>query len=205
MAEALTEERHESWTERLRRAALLALFALVLLIPKTLGLRRRPGVWNALRTVVALVGAALVVVPMAPASSPMAAVIGLALFLLALLATPAKQEESVDERARELGALVVVNGGRLQVPGIEPVAARLFVAPERVHVLDSELQPLLEIRFVHVSSVRAEEAPPGWKLRVEWVDSAAEFFYDGFFAEHLARVAERTLLSQIHREFPILN
>jgi hypothetical protein len=205
MAEALTEERHEGWPERLRRAALLALFALVLLIPKTLGLRRRPRVWNALRTAVALAGAALVVVPMALASSPMAAVIGLALFLLALLATPEKQEQSVDARARELGALVVVNGGRLHVPGGEPMAARLFVAPEHVCVFDPELQPLLEIPFAHVASVRAEEAPPGWKLRVEWVDSVAEFFYDGFFAEHLARVAERTLLSQIHRELPVLD
>ena len=204
MAEKHTEERRAGWPQRLRRAALFVLFALVLLIPKTLGLRRQPQVWNALRTAVALLGAALVVVPMAFASSWVAAMIGLALFLLALLAAPAKPKKSVDERARELGALVVVNGGRFHPPAAEPVPTRLFVARERLYALDRELQPLLEIAFATVSSVRAQPAAEGWKLRVEWDHSTAEFFYEGFFAEHLARVAESTLLSQLRRELPVL-
>lgn len=200
-----THKRRESWPERLQRAGLLALFALVLLIPKTLGLRRRRRVWNALRTAVALLGAALVVVPTTPTTSPVAAGIGLALFLLALLATPAKPEKSVDERARKLGALVVVNGGKLFLPGGEPVPTRLFIAPDRVAVLDPDLEALLDIAFCQVSSIRAEQAPEGWKLCVEWDTSTTEFFYDGFFAEHLARVAENTLRSQLRRELPILN
>ncbi len=204
MAGKHTEKPRQGWPPRLRRAALFILFALVLLIPKTLGLRRQPQVWNALRTAVALLGAALVVVPMALTSSWVAAVIGLALFLLALLATPAKPEQSVDERARELGALVVVNGGRFCPPAGDPVPAQLFVARERLYALSPELQPLLEIAFADVSSVRAQPAAEGWKLRVEWDYSTAEFLYDGFFAEHLVRVAESTLLSQLRRELPVL-
>ena len=200
-----SQKRRESWPERLQRAGLLTLFAFVLLVPKALGLRRRPRVWNALRTAVALLGVALVIVPTTPTTSPVAAAIGLALFLSALLATPAKPEKSVDERARKLGALVVVNGGKLFLPGGEPVPTRLLVAPDRVAVLDADLEALLDIAFCQVSSIRAEQAPKGWKLRVEWDSSTTEFFYDGFFAEHLARVAENTLLSQIRRELPILN
>jgi hypothetical protein len=204
MAEERTEIRREGWPQRCRRAALFVLFALVLLIPKTLGLRRRPRIWNAIRVGLALIGAALVVAPMGGAWSWFAAPIGLALFFVALLATPAKQQKSLDEQARELGALVVVNGGRFQRAGDGRVPARLYVAPERVFALDLQHVPLVEIPLGAVSSVRAEEAGDGWKLRVVWDQTAAEFSYDGFFAEHLARVAENTLRSLLQRELPVL-
>ncbi len=196
--------RRKGWPQRGRRAALFVLFALVLLIPKTLGLRRRPRAWKAIRVGLALIGATLVVAPMGGAWSWLAAPIGLALFFVALLAAPAKHGKSVDEQARELGTLVVVNGGWFQRAGDGRVAARLFVAPERVVALDFQHVPLVEIPLGAVSSVRAEEAADGWKLRVVWDGTAAEFSYDGFFAEHLARVAENTLRSLLQRELPVL-
>ena len=67
MAEPRIEPSQRSWPQRLRQATLMVLFALVLLIPKTLGLRRQPRVWNLLRTAVGLLDIALVVVPMAHA------------------------------------------------------------------------------------------------------------------------------------------
>ncbi len=204
MPDERTEERREGWPQRVRRAALFVLFALVLLIPKTLGLRRRPRTWKAIRAVVALLGALLVAVPTGNSWSWITAAIGLALFLAALLVPAARPEKSVDELARELGALVVVNGGRFREPAGGAVPAQLFVAAERVIALDARHTALAEIPLRVVSSVRAEEAADGWKLRVEWGHSTAEFTYDGFFAEHLARVAEDTLRSQLRRELPVL-
>lgn len=142
---------------QLKRAALFVLFALALLIPKTLGLfkRLRPG-------------------------------------------RPAKP---VDEQARELGALVVLNGGWFQ-----GARARLFVGPGRVHVLDFKHRPLAEIPLSKVSSVRLEENQArGWRLMVEWSQDRAEFHYGGFFAEHLAEVAATTLRNQMRRQLPVIS
>jgi len=73
------------WLQHVRRAGLYVLFALVLLIPKTLSLRRQPRAWNTLRAVVALLGAGLIVVPLGISANWFAAVIGLLLFVAALL------------------------------------------------------------------------------------------------------------------------
>jgi hypothetical protein len=194
----------DSWPKRLRRTALFALFALVLLIPKALGLRRRFRVWNVMRVGVALLGTILVVAPASGASGRWIAVLGLTLFLLALLVPPSKKGKSVDDQARELGALVVVNGGVFRTADGQGVPARLFVAPERVVALDRAHHPLLEIPLGNVKAVRAEESNGGWRLCVQWSDASAEFSYQGIFAEHLARVAETTLRNLLHRELPVL-
>ena len=187
--------------QRLRRAALFVLFSLVLLIPKGLALRRRPRWWNLLRFAVALIGIFLLADQGASTSQLL---LGLSLLLLALFVRPARGKRSVDEQARELGALVVLNGGRFSRAGKPPRPVRLFLAPEALHVLDLEHQPLLEIPVGSISSVRAEPTVGGWRLRVSSEESPQEFYYDGFFAEHLARIAETTLRSQLHRELPIV-
>ncbi len=201
--------KQESWPDRARQAALLFLFAFVLLIPKMLSLRHSQQAWNAVRVFVALVGAALVVVPLGWTSSWIVAVVGLVIFLLALLSPSPRPEKSaqawIDRQARELGALIVVNGGRFHQPEGEGVPAQLFVAPERVLAFGPHQQPLVEIPFGAVSSIRAAKANGGWRLQILWSQNAAEFFYSGFFAEHLARVAENTLRSQLHRELHVLN
>lgn len=195
---------------RLRRAALYVLFALVLLIPQTLALRRHRRGWNALRLGLALTGVALLVAVRNQPSPGGSAIIALLLILLALLVPPVKEGKSVDEQARELGALVVVNGGRFRSAGAHSTPARLFVAPERVHVLDLQHRPLLEIPLGAISALRVEEAKEAkeakdnWGLRVEWEEGSATFYYEGFFAEHLARVAETTLRSQLHRELRVV-
>lgn len=192
------------WLQHVRRAGLYVLFALVLLIPKTLSLRRQPRAWNALRAVVALLGAGLIVVPLGISANWVAAVIGLFLFVAALLTPPLRSEKSVDEYARELGALVVVNGGKLSSGEGEPVEAQLYVTPDRIFALGPDKHPLAEISTRGVSSLRVEPAGQDWKLCIAWNGSAAEFTYHGVFAEHLTRVAENALRSQIHRELIVL-
>ena len=201
MAQERSGEVQASLAQRLRRVALFVLFSLVLLIPKGLALRRRHRWWNLFRFVVALIGTFLLADQGASTSQLL---LGLSLLVLALFVRPAREERSVDEQARELGALVVLNGGRFSRADEPPCLVRLFLAPEALHVLDQEHQPLLEIPVGSISSVRAEPAPSGWRLVVCFVESRVEFHYDGFFAEHLARIAETTLRSQLHRELPVV-
>ena len=188
-------------SNRLRHTALWILFALVLLIPKTLSLRKRPGVWNLLRFGVAVLGVLLFAAPEASIGFQLFALL---LILLALAVRPTRQGKSVDEQARELGALVVLNGGRFLLTDGMTQQARLFVAPERFHVLDFEHRPLLEIPWIAVSSVSTEEASGGWKLLVEFQETIAAFHYDGFFAGHLAQIAETTLRNHLRKELPVI-
>lgn len=189
---------------RLRRAGLAVLFAAILLIPKLLRVRRDARTWLAFRVALGLLGAALVVVPLGLWNSWFAAVFGLALFLAAALLGPAAPVTTVDDKTRELGALVVVNGGEYaQAPG-RPSVVRLFVGPDRIWVLDSSLRSLIAIPLAEISLLHAMPSSPGWTLRIEWPDHAAQFGYRGFFAEHLARVAEYTIRVVMRPSLPII-
>jgi hypothetical protein len=188
---------------RLRNTAIGALFAIVLLVPKVLRIRRDERSWTAFRILLGVAGAALVVLPLAFWNSWLAAIAGLAMFLTAALLPPARPDSQVDDKAKELGVLVVVNGGKYQ-PGAGPAAsARLFIGADNIWALDLHLHPLLIIPASEISSVRAEETPSGWVVRVRWMDRMGEFSYTGIFAEHLARVAESTIRGVMRSALPI--
>jgi len=91
------------------------LFALVLLIPKILHARRNPRSWMLFRIFLAVAGAALVIAPLGAWSSYAPAVLGLTMFISAILLPPAKPESKIDNTARALGVLVVVNGGKFKL------------------------------------------------------------------------------------------
>src|SRR5713101_8727128 len=128
----------ESFGKRLRHIAVGVLFALVLLIPKILHARRNPRSWILFRIFLAVAGAALVIVPLGAWSSYVPAIVGLAMFVSAILLPPAKSFTGVGDKARELGALVVVNGGRFKLGDAPSFAAQLFVGADHVWVLDSD-------------------------------------------------------------------
>jgi hypothetical protein len=199
---ATTQE--ETLGTRLRNIAVGTLFALVLLVPKVLHLRRDPPSWMAFRILLAVAGAALVVLPLSLWNSWLAALAGLAMFLTSILLPPAKSHTRVDDKARELGALVVVNGGEYQPSNAPAAAVQLFAGTERIWALDARLQPLLEIPASEISSVRADEIGAQWVLRIRWTDRVVEFSYRGVFAEHLARVAESTIRSVMRSPLPVL-
>ena len=194
----------ESLSIRLRNIAIGALFAVVLIVPKLLRIRRDERSWTAFRILLGIAGAALVVLPLAFWNSWLAAIAGLAMFLTAALLPPAKPDSQIDEKAKELGVLVVVNGGRFH-PGTGPASSvQLFVGSNNIWALNSHLHPLLRIPVSEISSVRTEETATGWVVRVRWMDRFGEFSYDGIFAEHLARVAESTVRSVMPSALPIL-
>src|SRR5258708_13663600 len=199
---ALTQP--ESLGKKLHHLAVGALFALVLLIPKMLHLRRNPRSWMLSRILLAIAGATLVIFPLFAWSSYAPAIIGLAMFVSAILLPPAKSFTSASDKACEMGALVVVNGGRFKLADAPSFAAQLFVGADYIRVLDARLQSLLEIPIGEITSARAEESHGRWFLRINWANKTAAFLYRGVFAEHLARVAESTIQTVMRPALPVL-
>ncbi|PYU80213.1 MAG: hypothetical protein DMG50_21070 [Acidobacteria bacterium] len=193
----------EGLGKRLRQLAVGALFALVLLIPKILDVRRNPRSWMVLRIFLGVAGAALAVLPLGLGTGFVPAIVGLAMFISAILLPPAKPDANADDKAHELGALVVVNGGRFQ-PGSAPSAAvQLYVGAESVWALDRRFQPLLEIPVSEITTACTEQSEESWRLRMTWASHTAEFSYRGIFAEHLARVAETTIRGVMRPALPV--
>ena len=194
----------DSFGKRMRHLVVGALFVLVLLIPKMLQLRRNPRSWMFFRIFLAIAGPALVIFPLGAGSSYIPAIVGLAMFVSAILLPPAKSFTSTSDKVRELRALVVVNGGRFKLGDAASFSAQLFVSANQIRVLDSHLQSLLEIPVGEITSARAEESHGRWFLRVHWSNKTAAFLYRGVFAEHLACVAESTIHSVMRSALPVL-
>jgi len=194
----------EGFGKRLRHLAVGVLFALVLLIPKLLHLRRDARSWMLLRIFLGVAGAALVILPLGAWSSYAPAIVGLTMFVSAILLPPAKPVTNADDKARELGALVVLNGGRFKLGDASSFAAQLFVGAEHISVRDAHLRSFLEIPVSEITSAQTEESHSRWLLRVNWGNKTAAFAYDGVFAEHLTRVAETTIHSVMRPALPVL-
>lgn len=195
---------HEGTGSRLRHVLIGALFALVLLIPKLLRIRSNAQSWMAFRIILAFSGAALVILPLSLWNSWLAALAGLAMFLTAILLPPAKPHTTPDNKARELGSLVIVNGGKYQPGNSAPAPVQLYVGAVQIWALDSRFRPLLVIPAAEFTSANALQGKDGWLLQIRWPDNSAEFTYQGIFAEHLARVAESTLASVKHYPLTVL-
>jgi hypothetical protein len=188
---------------QLRRAVLGVIFALILMIPKMNRLRRHRRWWNFGRWIAGAAGAAMLAFgARGQAVKPL--VVGALIILLALILSPARTELSVDARARELGALIVVDGGHYINTARSRSRARLFIGPDRLSVLDAALKVLVEIPLQQIRTALVESAGGDWIFRVDSEQRTAEFVYQGTFAEHLARVAESTVRSQLRRELPVL-
>ena len=205
-APASAASQQEGTTARLRNLLIGAIFATVLLIPKLLRIRHNAQSWMAFRVFLGFLGAALVILPLSLWNSWLAAIAGLGMFLAAILLPPVPPHTTSDDKARELGALVIVNGGKYQPGNGAPAPVQLFVGAERIWALDSYFQPILVIPAAEVTSANAiqAQAKNRWILQVRWSDNTAEFSYQGIFAEHLARVAQSTLRSVMHAPLPIL-
>lgn len=193
----------ETLTTRARNLAIGAIFALVLLLPKLLRVRRNERSWLFFRVLLGMTGAALVILPLSLWNSWLAAIAGLAMFLASILLPPAKPENLVDDKAREIGALVVVNGGEYPLEDAASAPVQLFAGIDNIWALDSRLRPLLIIPTPEISSVQAEEVGKRWVLRVRTKERLIEFYYRGIFAEHLARVAETTIRNVMRPALPV--
>ena len=189
---------------RLRRGGLWVIFALVLMIPKVNRLRRRRRAWNLIRILAAIAGTAILVFGLARGHGFALIFVGALMLLFGLLLNAERPEISIDARAKELGALITVDGGRYIDAAGNRHRTKLFVGPDRLWALDSALHVLLEIPLTQVRTLVVEPSGTGWSFRVDGEKTKAEFIYEGSFAQHLAGVAEATVRSRLNRELPVL-
>src|ERR1700689_3759885 len=159
---------------RLQKMLIGALFAGVLLVPKILNLRRDERSWTAFRVLLGIAGAGLVILPLAFWNSWLAAIAGMAMFRTGALLPPATSFITVDDKARELGALVVVNGGKYMSDSGSAGSVQLFVGAGYIWALDSRFQILQTIPVSEVSSVNAEGMDGLWTVRVRRTEQIAE-------------------------------
>src|SRR5258708_36041799 len=92
----------ESFGKKFHELAVGALFALVLLIPKILHVRRNPRSWMLFRDFLGISGAALVLLPLRFGTSFVPAIVGLAMFLSSILLRPAKIDSHVAAESLQL-------------------------------------------------------------------------------------------------------
>jgi len=202
----------------LKKAGLSVLFTAILIIPKIRALRRKIWEWSAVRLLLAGLGCALGWRYQHANGGMVDLVAGIALMAFGLLVRAKPQAKSVDAQARELDALVVLNGGAFIPHGADRPSrlVSIFVNPDRLFVVDEREHTLEEVPVVRVRKLEARPvAAPGepeaeaqtWDLEITWESNemrTARFRYDGVFAEHLARVAENTIRNLLRKELPIL-
>jgi hypothetical protein len=204
--------------DALRKAVLSVLFAAILVIPKVGRLRRKIWEWSAVRILVASLGCLLGWRYKHAKGGVVDLVVGVALMAFGLLVRAKPEAKSVDAQARQLDALVVLNGGAFIPAGNERPSrlVRIFVNPDRLFVVDEHEHTLEEIPLVRVRELEARPIPAAgeseaeaqsWGLEITWESKdmrTARFRYDGVFAEHLARVAETTVRNLLRKDSPVL-
>jgi hypothetical protein len=204
--------------QALRKGALSVLFAAILVIPKVRALRRKIWEWSAVRILVASLGCLLGWRYKHANGGVVDLVVGVALMAFGLLVRAKPEPKSVDAQARELDALVVVNGGAFIPAGGERPSClvSIFANPDRLFVVDEREHTLEEIPLVRVRELAARPVlAPGeseaeaqtWELEITWEAKetrTVRFRYEGVFAEHLACVAETTIRNLLRRDLPIL-
>jgi hypothetical protein len=155
-------------------------------------IRRSKSSWLAFRVALGMFGAGLVVLPLGYGRAWTLAlpITGLALFVAAILLPPALDRMSDKEKARALGAIIVVDGGDYRRGNMLGFPAKMYVGRDRVRVLDPNHQELLTIPSEEIVSANAEECDGKWSLRICWGREEALFAYDGAFAEHRAIAAQ---------------
>jgi hypothetical protein len=208
--------RARSIRQAVKRAAIATLFTVILMIPRLRRLRRNVRAWTVIRICALGVGAWLTGCFILAEHDADILLPGILLLAFAALVRARPETRSVDAVAREFGAWVVLNGGAFMNPPEGKLLSRvsLAVSPERLVILGPGERQLLEIPISSVHQIvaapaSAQAATPAdaWELQIHWVSHEAHmarFRYEGFFAEHLARIAERTLRSVWKKELPIL-
>ena len=194
---------------RFRDSVADSIFFVSRTFPKVLTLRSSPSAWTALRILLGIAGASLVVLPLSLWNAWAFAPVGLVLFLLAVLLPPLRQDRGSAQAIAQLGAYLVLDGGSFSPAnssagesGSEPLcnpadhescAVNLYLTPTRVWALDSQLRPLAVIPSGEISMATAFPSQSDWILRIRWQENSAEFIFDGLFSERRARLAEAGL------------
>jgi hypothetical protein len=203
---------------RAKKAGITLLFGIILLIPRLRRLRRRVWAWTLLRVAAGGIGIWLLWSSIRGEAEFKRLTLSAVLLAFAIFLGARPLTKSLDDRARELHALVVLNGGCCVASNLAaPVpGAAIFVSPERLIVTGEAGNPLFEIPMTRLRSltIHALAQAPGQRsggfnreLEIQWTlerPLTAHFRYQGFFAQHLAQIAQQTIEGVWKRGLPVL-
>jgi len=166
------------------------------------------------RLIVGAAGAALIWRFARLGGGPASLVMGLALVIFGIVVRARPEKKTVDDAARELAALVVVNGGDFSGAGNTHRGVSIAVGTERLFVLTRAQERLAEIPLDATRQISTGPAGANghrssavWELRIDWESEGREtarFRFQGAFAEHLARVAGQTITSVWKKTLPVI-
>src|SRR5438477_6801742 len=186
---------------RFRDSVADSLFFVSRPFPKVLTLRSSPSAWTAFRILLGTAGAALVVLPLSLWNAWAFAIVGLALFLVAVLLPPLRHDRGTAQAIEQLGAYLVLDAGRFASGTEDSSVVNFYLTPTKVWVLNGELHPLAVIPSNEINLATAFPSHRDWVLRVSWKDQFAVFIYEGLFAERRARIAETGLRHLVQRNY----
>jgi len=201
-----------------KRAAIGALFFLILQIPRIRRLRRRVWVWTVVRILAVMAGGWLTWRFGFTELRAGYVLCAVALILFATFVRARPPVKSLDEKAREFGALVTLNGGKFALANDigSPEEVHIFAGADRLLVVNHRDLVLNEIPLPAVKRISAQavvragspsaEGVP-WELTVTWdagTPQVARFRFEGFFAEHLAGVGAATLQGLLRKDLTVL-
>jgi hypothetical protein len=178
---------------RFRESVADSLFFMSRTFPKLLTLPSSPSAWTGFRILLGVLGAGLVVLPLSLWNAWAFAIVGLALFMLAVLLPPLRQDRGTAKAIEQLGAYLVLDAGRFSSGTVESPAVSFYLSPTRIWALDDQLRPIIVIPAGDLSMATAFPSQNDWILRVRWLENSAEFIFDGLFSERRARLAEAGL------------
>jgi len=178
---------------RFRESVADSLFFMSRKFPKLLTLRSSPSAWTGFRILLGVLGAGLVVLPLSLWNAWAFAIVGLALFMLAVLLPPLRQDRGTAQAIEQLGAYLVLDAGRFSSGTEESPSVNFYLSSTRVWALDDQLRPIIVIPAGDISMATAFPSQSDWILRVRWLENSAEFIFDGLFSERRARIAEAGL------------
>jgi hypothetical protein len=178
---------------RFRMSIADSLFLISRTYPKLLTLRSTPTAWTGFRILLGVLGAGLVVLPLGLWNAWAFAPVGLALFLLAVLLPPLRQDRGSAQAIEQLGAYLVLDAGRFCCGPEEFASVNFYLTPTRIWALDDQLRPVAVIPVSELSMANPFPSQNDWILRLRWQENSAEFIFDGLFAERRVRIAEAGL------------
>ncbi len=153
-------------------------------------LRRNPSSWFAFRLFLGVLGAALVLLPLALPESWIASIVGLVLFLTSILLPPAYQEEPASDSARSSSEQITLTGAEYSKAGETPIPVKLFVSEQQLLAMKPDLQPAVIVPFAGLHSVFLQRSERSWLLVLESATNETVFSFHGVFAERNSRRAE---------------
>jgi hypothetical protein len=158
--------------------------------------RRNQHSWFVFRLALGILGAALVLLPLALPQSWIASIFGLAFFLTAILLPPVLSSHVPrveNEKAHAALPQLVLHGAEFCSGLGLPVPVELYISEEQILAMKSNRQPAAVVPTAELTSVFLQRSEKSWLLFLIWSGKETAFAFHGHAAERHAKRAEAAI------------